>query len=79
MASSDEVALATGYRVVPLTNEGGTAGSCQVQALEQGPGGKVQVARVWPGDAAHLALWEALTAAEGDWGTALALMGKGEN
>lgn len=72
-----EVAFTSGFRVVPLVNAGGTAGACQVQQLEARGGGAVAVRLVWPGDAAHLALWQALMAAESDWGTALELS-KGE-
>ena len=51
---------AVSYRVTPLANAGGTAGACQVQQLERVGGGQVRVKRVWPGDEAHLALWNAL-------------------
>lgn len=74
-----DVGLATGFRVVPLKNAGGTAGACQVQQLERNAAGAVVVGRVWPGDAAHLALWNALMSGEGHWGTAPALMEGGGN
>ena len=68
-----EVAVASGFRVVP------TAGGCQVQILEPAPGGGIRVARVWPGDSAHLALWNALMTSEGSWGVAPSLQEKGED
>lgn len=76
---SNEVGLASGFKVVPLANAGGTAGACQVQQLEPAPGGGVRVARVWPGDSAHLALWNALMTRESEWGLAPSLEVEGED
>lgn len=79
----NDVALATGFKVVPLS--GGRVRdrgqSCQVQVLEPAPGGGVRVVRVWPGDSAHLALWNALMSAESSWGVAPSLQAQsgGEN
>lgn len=61
-----EVAIASGLRVV----SGGAGGApAQVQVLELGPGGKVRVASVVPGDERHLRLWRQLMTAESEWGS----------
>lgn len=78
-AREREVAVATGFRVLPLANAGGTAGTCQVQQLDTTRRGNLIVRRVWPGDAAHLALWQALMTKEKDWGVAPSLEKEKDN